>query len=182
MGAGELLSGARFEELFSSFSTSAYRLESRESYYEQDELNAYLAGGPKAVPEDFLKEWFQLMRSHRSAGRTIRRVRVVSEPHSDYTRFGLWLSAKNVEAGEDIRYLPRPTAAEISVPRMDYWLFDDSRLYIVHFAADDSLLGAEQVQDDKQVQQAREWRDVAWARAIPRAEYARAHPPKEGLD
>ena len=34
------------------------------------------------------------------------RVRVVSEPHDDYTRFLLDLARINVAAGEDIRYLP----------------------------------------------------------------------------
>ena len=38
----------------------------------------------------------------------MERVRVVSEPHSDYTRFGIDLARRlNVPAGEDIRYLPR---------------------------------------------------------------------------
>ncbi|MEV7969279.1 DUF6879 family protein [Sphaerisporangium sp. NPDC088356] len=173
----QLLSGDDFETLFTSFQSSAFRLEARESYYEQDELKAFLEFGPRAIPDDFLHEWYHLMRSHADAGREVRRVRVVSEPHSDYTRFGLWLSERNVTAGEDIRYLPRPQAEALRLPTIDYWLLDSTRMYILRFTDDDNLLGGELVTDPDVLRQALEWRDIAWEHAIPRAEYALSHPP-----
>jgi len=43
----------------------------------------------------------------------------------------------NVAAGEDIRYLDRDRAEDL--PGHDYWLFDSSRLYRLHFDEDDDL-------------------------------------------
>ncbi|MGW7529994.1 DUF6879 family protein [Streptomyces sp. NPDC054783] len=182
MQSGEvpLLSGSAFDELFTSFTESAFRLETRESYYEQEELAAFLEGGPDAVPEDFLADWYALMRSHAEAGRSVRRVRVVSEPHSDYTRFGLWLSGRNVAAGEDIRYLPRTEAESLNLPNVDYWIFDSSRLYVVHFRDDDTLLGAEPVTDPAAIKQAITWQEISWPRAVPRDVYATRHDTPSG--
>ena len=168
-----LLRGRDFEALFTSFSTSAFRLETREAYYEKDELELFLAGGPSAVPDDFLADWYALMRHHAADGRTVQRVRVVSEPHSDYTRFGLWLSGRNVAAGEDIRYLPRSRAQQLGLPQLDFWLFDSMRLFLVRFADDDTLRGAEPIGEPDAISQARRWRDAAWAHATPRSVYTR---------
>ena len=167
MSKQEFLSGDAFEALFTSFQKTAFRLETRESYYEKDEMSAFLSEGPDAVPAGFLDEWYALIRSHVKAGRQVRRVRVVSEPHSDYTKFGLWLAKRNVAAGEDIRYLPRPRAQALGLPNIDYWLIDSNRMYLVHFADDDSLLGAEHIEDPDRIRQAQEWRDIAWQHAIP---------------
>lgn len=177
--SSELLSGADFEALFRSFDRTAFRLETRESYYERDELAKFISAGPGAIPDDFLADWYELIRSHAAAGREVRRVRVVSEPHSDYTRFGLWLSGRNVAAGEDIRYLPRRDAQALGLPEIDYWLFDDDRLYIVRFADDDTLLGAEPIADRDMLEQARTWRDSAWQKSIPRDTYFAANVPAE---
>lgn len=173
----QVLSGDDFEALFTSFTRSAFRLETRESYYEQKELKDFLELGPQAIPDEFLRDWYKLMREHAAAGRSVRRVRVVSEPHSDYTRFGLWLSGRNVQAGEDIRYLPRRDAESLGLPNLDYWLLDSDRMYIVRFADDDTLVGGELVTNRSLVAQASRWEEMAWERAIPRDEYARRHPP-----
>jgi hypothetical protein len=170
--APDLLAGPNFESLFSSFASTAFRLETRESYYEMNELKAFLSGGPNAVPANFLQDWLRLMRANIAAGRQIRRVRIVSEPHSDYTRFGLWLSGHNVNAGEDIRYLPRAQADELGLPKIDYWIFDSGRLFIVHFADDNSLLGAEANTDAAAIAQALAWQETAWKHSIPRDVYS----------
>ncbi|SUA77674.1 Uncharacterised protein [Nocardia otitidiscaviarum] len=54
------------------------------------------------------------------------RVRVVTVPHSDYQRWLLTVTSGNVEAGEDIRYLPRHLVTD--VPSDDWWLLDNERV------------------------------------------------------
>jgi hypothetical protein len=178
-GGPRLLKGVAFDALFSSFTATAFRLETRESYDEPNELAAFLSGGRDAVPADFLEDWHKLIRSHAAAGRRVCRVRVVSEPHSDYTRFGLNISERNVAAGEDIRYLPRVRAEELGLPDIDYWMFDSSRLYVMRFADDDTMLGAEPVISPAIIAQALTWQEVAWSHAIPRAAYVSRHAPTE---
>jgi hypothetical protein len=176
MNESKRLGLEEFGQLFSSFNQSAFRLESRESYYEQDELKIWLQKGPSGLPDNMWQEWYDLMSEHRRAGRSVRRVRVVSEPHSDYTRFGLWISNRNARAGEDIRYLERSKAEELEIPAIDYWLFDSNRLDIVLFDDENEgeLLGAEETVDPERVKQAKMWLDTAWDAAVPRDVYAAA--------
>jgi uncharacterized protein DUF6879 len=165
-----LLTGADLRRLFTTFEHTAFRLEVRESYYEREQLAQFLAGGPVDLSD--MDGWLGLVVKARVAGKRFERVRVVSRPHSDYTRFGLWLCAYNTQAGEDIRYLDRAAAAYL--PGHDYWLFDSSQLYLMHFSDADELLGAELVEDADRVVEHNRFRDAAWHRATPYPEYVKA--------
>lgn len=105
-----------------------------------------------------------MIRDAAVAGRRFSRVRVVSIPMSDYSRFGVFCSGQANAAGEDIRYLERDEAA--GLPDHDFWLFDSHRLIRMHFDdADDTLVGGELVTDPASIVQANRWRDLAWHRA-----------------
>ena len=52
----------------------------------------------------------------------IRRVRVVSEPLSDYLRWEHACTDVNISAGEDVRWLPRTKAAGLLLPGADCWV------------------------------------------------------------
>jgi hypothetical protein len=164
-----MLTGEDFFDLFRTFEHSAFRLEVRESYYEKVQLGEYLVGGP--VDISYMDAWLALMVSSGAAGKRIERVRVVSSPFSDYTRYGLWLCKYNTRAGEDIRYVLRDRAD--GLPNHDYWLLDSKRLYIVHFNDSDEVLGAEPIEDCSIVVQHGYWRDAAWHKAIPYDEFVK---------
>ena len=74
------------------------------------------------------------MRELARQGKRIGRVRVLSEPPSDYQRWELWGTSWHIEAGEEIRYMSRRRAEQIGLPlEYDWWLFDDERLIITRF-------------------------------------------------
>ena len=50
------------------------------------------------------------------AGRSVRRVRIVSEPLSDYQRWSYSIAYPMVEAGEDIRWVPRRLVSSVALP------------------------------------------------------------------
>jgi hypothetical protein len=167
-----LLTGGDLRRLFTTFEYTAFRLEVRESYYERVQLGQFLAG--EQVDLSDMDGWLGLMVRLRTQGKRVERVRVISKPYSDYTRFGLWLCAYNTQAGEDIRYLERGQAH--GLPNHDYWLFDSSRLYLMHFTDGDELLGAELVEDAAVVVEHNRWRDNAWRHAIPYTDYLKVDP------
>lgn len=105
-------------------------------------------------------------------GQRMARVRIVSEPHDDYTRFLRDLARVNVAAGEDIRYLPRHKAKELDLPDHDFWLIDSAKVGILQFGRDDALLGAEVRNDPAIVVRHCYYRDVALQHATPSVEYA----------
>jgi hypothetical protein len=168
-----LLSGQAFAEFVLGYERTAFRLEGRERYNEPEEaepLCRFLAGEPDYAWND---EWAAMIRRRTVQGQRMSRVRIVTEPHSDYTRFGIDLARINVAAGEDIRYLSRDRAASLDLPGHDFWLIDSNRVGILYFGDDDTLLGAEITTEAAVVDLHSHWRDVACDAATPLAEYAR---------
>lgn len=160
------LAGADFNQLFTSFDHSAFRLETRDSYagvsYEIEPLHRFLAGEPDDLR--WLEPWLKTIRDLTGQGKRVSRVRVVTEPHTDFVSFSLRNCAANIQAGEDIRYLPRHDAG--GLPGYDFWLFDSSRLYMMHFDERNDFSGAEEIADPPTILRHCYWRDAAWHYAI----------------
>lgn len=172
-----LVTGSDFGRLFTSFDHTAFRIESRERYNpanEREPVHAFLSG--KAMDVDWMRPWCDLIQNHIAEGRRVERVRIVSVPFSDYTRFGLHLSSINIAAGEDIRYLEREKAQSLGLPNLDAWLFDSIRVAQMKFdEADSTLIHAEIINDPGVVVQHCHWRDVAMHHALPRDEFLREY-------
>jgi hypothetical protein len=111
----------------------------------------------------------------RAEGRRFSRVRVVSTPLTDYSRFGLWTARFTNEAGDDIRYLTRGQAEAVELPKHDYWLFDSRKLVVMHFGDDDRFVSAEVIEDPAAIVQHNYWRDVARHHATRRDEFVTEH-------
>lgn len=168
-----------FDRLFTTFEHTAFRLEPRESYagvtYDRDDFSRFLAG--KSVDWQHDRPWTQNIAKQTKEGKRIGRVRVVSEPWSDYTRYGVHAALGNVVAGEDIRYLPRPRGEElglpVTLPGYDYWLFDSKLVVALRYEDHtNDLVRIETVADMAHVVQHNYWRDAAWHHAIPLIRYA----------
>ena len=114
--------------------------------------------------------WIAMIAQANKEGRRFSRVRVVSLPLTDYSRFGLYYSGYTNAAGEDIRYLARDQAADL--PDYDYWLFDSSKLVRMHFDDDENFLGGEIIEDPAVIVEHNYWRDAAWHRAMRRDDFA----------
>jgi hypothetical protein len=76
-----------------------------------------------------------------------------------------------VAAGEDIRWLPRASAAGLLVPAEDFWVCDGKMLLWNHFAGDGSWVGEERSDNLDHAQLCASSFEAAWARAIPHAKY-----------
>lgn len=87
--------------------------------------------------------WSTTLQAHVAAGRLVRRARVVSEPLSDYRRWSYSIACPMVDAGEDIRWVPRRLVSSIGLPGNDFYLFDDRLVVFLHYAG--SGLGLDKV-------------------------------------
>lgn len=165
-----------FLDLFRQAKTDVFRLELRDRYNvpaERDRWEAWQARDWPRLDELNARDravWMQLIRDVTGAGTRVQRVRVVSEPPSDYIQFCLRLNAGNAEAGEDIRYLPRHTAPPL--PTVDYWLFDCATAVVLHFADDDSLTRMELITDSDEIDEFCAAADEACRLAVTYPEYA----------
>lgn len=118
----------------------------------------------------WFQNWLTMIHGATAAGRRFSRVRVVSTPLTDYSRFGIFCSKFTTDAGEDIRYLARDDAAEL--PDYDYWLFDSRTLVRMLFDEGENFLGGEVIDDPTAIVKHNYWRDAAWHRAVRRDDFA----------
>jgi hypothetical protein len=168
----ELLQGEAFDDLFRTFRSHAFHLEVQDSYHTPDEVgpfHLFLTG----QIDDFTwhQPWLDLVRDVTHAGKSINRVRVVTVPHVDYTRWGLTVAERNIAAGEDIRWLPRHRVAHEDLTSDDYWLFDDDRVVFTVFEPHGRWVGGASTTDAVIVDRCRVVRDTVWRAAVPHRRY-----------
>lgn len=132
-----LITGEERKSFFQRFQREALHLEMRDTYgtqAEQPHLSKWRAGQSDDLA--WLQPWFDTVREGRAAGKTFRRARIVSEPITDYQRWVLSDSHLFVEAGEDIRWVPRRLVSAVALPGNDFWLFDEETAIFSVFGGD----------------------------------------------
>jgi hypothetical protein len=105
----DLITPAQRDELFNSFERDAFHLELRDDYGSPIEDTPY-ARWQRGEPDDYA--------------------------HSQYVGWEHSLTHLNLEAGENIRWLPRhqlPEEVTFPVDGNDWWLYDDRLLAVGHF-------------------------------------------------
>ncbi|RMB85633.1 DUF6879 family protein [Streptomyces shenzhenensis] len=155
---------------------SALHLEMRDGYMRSDARFIAWQAGQRDDPADndpTLRPWLALMSETAGRGVEVRRARIVSEPVSDYIRFEHHVTAPNVAAGEQVRWLPRRRASDLALPGNDFWLIDDQLVVFLHFAGDGELApdDEEVTTDPAVVKLCVDAFDAVWKRAVPHAEY-----------
>lgn len=120
-----------------------------------------------------------MVRAATAEGRLFSRVRVVSLPLSDYSRFGLWGANYTREAGDDIRYLTRDDAETAGLPAHDFWLFDSRLLVRMHFADDNRFTHAEVIEDPAAIVGHNYWRDAARHHALTPEDFITKHDQRD---
>ncbi len=168
----ELLQDDRFYNLFSTFRETAFHLEVEDSYSTPEEsgpFGCFLRG----KPDDYVwhQPWLQSVREATAAGKRINRVRVVTVPHGDYTRWGLTVAPLNIDAGEDIRWLPRDRVDPTDLTADDFWLFDNSRVVFTVFEPNGRFAGGAATTDSTIVNRCREVHHRVWKLAITQHRY-----------
>ncbi|WP_373862350.1 DUF6879 family protein [Nocardia acidivorans] len=160
--------------MFRSCQRSAFHLEVQDVYEtpeESEPFRKFLSGETDNYA--WLQGWFDLVRESTKRGVVFTRARVVTVPHADYVRWSLVVSPMNIEAGEDIRYLPRHLVDADDLTTDDYWLFDDRTVAYTLFTPDGAAAGAAVTNDPTLAQRCARVRDAVWRQAIPYAEYRR---------
>jgi hypothetical protein len=171
----ETVSREQRDGLIAGFSHEALHLEMRDVYAAADHsrFRKWLAGEPldPTAEADWWQPWRDMMRGHRAAARTLRRLRVVSEPVTDYIRFEWQDADELVKAGEDVRWLPRQQASAVILPVNDLWSFDNEIIVFTHLSGDGQVQGYELTRDPALVTQCLTAFEAAWRAAIPHSEY-----------
>ncbi|KQV05714.1 MULTISPECIES: DUF6879 family protein [unclassified Kitasatospora] len=165
-----MLKGEDFGRLFETFEQTAFRLETLAVYNvedEQEEFADFLAGKP-LPPESADNPW---VRSMTDLGKQVARVHVLNSPLSDYLRYELAWYPGNIAAGESIGIIDTTRQNITGLPDHDFWLFDDAKVYRMHYTEAGKFIGGELLSDDR-LNEYRQYRDTALAHAVSFAEYS----------
>lgn len=154
----------------------AWHLELRDTYHvaiEDEPFRRFLEG----EPDDYAwrRSWLSFIREVSGAGVVVQRLRLVSVPHTDYTRWGLALAPQNIAAGEEVRYLRRERAEDIELPPEDCWLFDDNDLVLSVFSDDGRTGGFTRESNHELTDWYRQVRDPNLAESHPTRRLCRQH-------
>lgn len=166
--------GEAFDHLIDEAEHRAFHLETNDEYLalgETDSLHAWLADEASDPGGEWFAPWADQVRATVARDVVMQRARIVSEPHTDYTRYLLALAAHNVAAGEDVRYLPRDRAEASDAASEDFWMLDDRAVAYSVFDDAGFWIGAAVTTDPVLVGCAATIRDRVWAAAIPLADY-----------
>ncbi|NNH73947.1 hypothetical protein HLB23_29530 [Nocardia uniformis] len=161
------------EPFFDPCQREAFHLEVLDTYEtpeESEPFQRYLAGQPDDY--SWMQDWLDLVRSMTVRGVQVRRARVITVPHTDYTRFALKVAIDcNAVAGEEIKYLPRHLIDADLLTTDDWWLMDDKTVAFTVFEPTGQFVGGAVTTDPRIASYIREVRDRVWERAIPLADY-----------
>lgn len=161
-----------FDHLFRSFESESIHLETRDAYGTAVEL-PHMAQWAAGEPDDlaWLDDWCATLRAHRAAGRSIRRARIISEPLSDYQRWSYSIAHPMVDAGEDIRWVPRRLVSSIAFPGNDFYLFDDRLVVFLIYSGNGLNADYQSSTDPADIRLCRSAFEAAWQLAVRHRDY-----------
>lgn len=158
------------EECFDSFTATAFRLEARPAYAvagETERIEAFRKGLPRPERSVRTSPWLARIAVTTIAGKRWQRVRVVSDPLTDYQRYQMASWIESQAAGEEIRIAPGRPFANVH----DFWLFDaglpSSQLAVLRYDGQCRYLGADITASDKAIVEHMAARDLALAHSLP---------------
>ena len=163
-----------FEALLAEFEREIIHLETRDAYGTEVEL-PHMARWAAGQPDDlqWLQPWCATLKEAVRAGKSVRRARIVSEPLSDYQRWSYSIAQPMVDAGEDIRWVPRNRISSIAIPGNDFYLFDDRLAVFLTYTGNGLAAAKLGSSDPADIELCRSSFEGIWAMSIPHREY---HP------
>jgi hypothetical protein len=141
----------------------------RDGYARTDRYLAWLAdpGVDRSAAD---REWSAIMEPLRSRHADLRRMRIVSEPWSEYVRYEHAVTPGILAAGERVRWLGRDQASDLRLPGNDFWIVDDHLLFNLS-DGDGEWLGTQANDDPSVLAFCLESFEAAWSRGVDHGEY-----------
>ncbi|MEU9555693.1 DUF6879 family protein [Streptomyces fumanus] len=167
-----LLDGDEWRATLRDFRQEAWRLETLPRYcvpQEAEEFDAFRAGrrvDSRAYSSPYTEDLDRLRREGKRKGR----VHVVTRPLSEYLHFEFSrYYTPHVRAGEDIRILDVTDRTNPLSGVPDFWMFDRSKVVLMHYEEDGRQAGRELYEGDPAP--FLEYQRIALTESMPFLEY-----------
>jgi hypothetical protein len=166
------VSEPNFEQMLGDCRRQALHLEMRDVYMTSHPAYQAWRRGETVDGSTLYADWTDLARRTVDRGVAVRRVRIISTPPSDYSRFEHAVTDEvNIAAGEQIRWLPRPAASDLLLPGNDLWVFDDRAVFFIHFSGDGEFQSGELVEDHDLAARCTTAFEAAWDRGTDHKDF-----------
>jgi hypothetical protein len=150
-------------------------LELRDTYAGTDPDFAAWQVGELINRSDGDAEWRSIIQPLVDREVDVRRLRVVSEPVSDYIRWEHMITdTSSIAAGESVRWVPRRRISDLTLPGNDFWLLDD-RVLFNYFSGDGAWVGGEMITEPATREFCLSVFEALWQRGIDHADYMPDH-------
>lgn len=166
------LDGDEWRAALRGFQSEAWRLETLPKYrvpQEAEEFEAFRAG-KRIDPHGYSSAYTEDLKRLRGEGRRKGRVHIVTRPLSEYLRFEFArYYVPHVMAGEEIRILDVTGRDNPLTGVQDFWMFDQSKIVLMHYEEDGTQIGRELHEGDPAPFV--EYQRIAVAESVPFLEY-----------
>ncbi|MEW2631865.1 DUF6879 family protein [Streptomyces sp. NPDC048389] len=171
--AARIIDLGEFENLFRTFQHTAWRLETRRGYANDEATATYRQFVETGAAQwDLDDAYCTMIRSQTGQGKRVERVRIVDAPPTTGQLYLLDNAKRNSALGEDIRNLSRADAERLRLPAEDFWIFDSRMVARLNFTNDDQLVDVELITEPAEVVARSLIRDAAWHHAVPHETFA----------
>ncbi len=166
----ELISVSRRRELIDQARDYA-KCDLRDRYaVNADTVAAWLAGDAARIDAEVAK-WREGLLTEVAGRSRTRRIRVASEPLSDYHRFVYAVSSAGVGAGDDLRWLPRRLTSVLALPGNDFFVLDGELVIFNVLDGHDDRAEIQLYDEPDVVKFCVDAFEAAWAVAVPHDRY-----------
>jgi hypothetical protein len=166
------LTGEELTALFDAVGHTAFRLECLQTYdvgTEDAALAAFRAGRPRPERSVRTNAWLRRVALTTARGVQWSRVRVVSYPLTEYTRYELVGYIESQAAGEQILLADAEQLGDLDAVG-DFWLFDARTpracAVMMRYTPAGQIEGFELVDDPAEVERLQDIQDTAVRRAV----------------
>lgn len=165
----ESISAERRGELLAATSMSLWKLELLDRYG----IDLAYSDDPAEV-ERVMSSAVAETAAWAAAGIDQRRIKTIFEPASEYMRGAYVFASHLVEAGEDIRWLPRRLASTLFLPGNDMFVIDGAFVMFNLHDGDSNPAGQQWDNDPELVKRCKDAFEAAWTVAVPHRDYKSA--------
>ncbi|MCP2342961.1 DUF6879 family protein [Actinomadura rupiterrae] len=162
----ESISAERRSELIAATAVSLWKLELLDRYG----IDVSRRSDPEQV-EAVRAAAVEQTAARVAKGIELRRIKTVSEPASEYMRGAYAFTSRLVEAGEDVRWLPRRLASALFLPGNDMFVIDGAMVMFNLHDGDTNPAGQQLDDDPVLVARCREAFEAAWVLAVPHRDF-----------
>ncbi len=124
-----------------------YLQSSKISLFRFESLQDYKVDGD-GIDDEGMKEWWDFIASKTENSVVMERVRLITEPLTEYTKNELVVHKKSKNFGDNIKIIKEEIFNTLNLKQEDFWLVDERVALKMKYSANGEYLGFDVIEND----------------------------------